>query len=128
MTTYPTTDCEPPNPYASPQEVATGDVVQDRREVGQLVIDLRHQTIGFALLTGTGLIGLLLAGTASWFMAGPAWTGLWGWLQLLLGYLSIPLAMICVPLAAICGPWTLLSAAQWRIASSANRRFQEQRP
>lgn len=108
------TDRESPNPFASPQTVSTGDAKSPPRELGPRLRDLKHQTIGFAVLTLTGLVALGVAIGLGWFVFEAEQNQQWdSFFVPMAGFLGILIGFAGAPLAIVCGMHTVASAAKF---------------
>lgn len=121
-----TTDRESPNPYASPREVATGDVDQNRREVGQRVIDLHHQTIGFWMLGGTGVVAMMVAAGAVLLANKLPLAAKWDWADDVLRIGGFLLGVASAPTSAICLIWGCVSRVQWFVAKKRLSLYEQE--
>jgi len=104
---------ESPNPYESPRTVTTGQRTPVPKQRGPRSRDLKNQTVGFAVLTATGLLGVVVALGAAVLVGKLPDAPAWDWLAAGLRIGCLILVVLSVPAVLMCAPWTLWSAARW---------------
>ncbi len=106
-------DRETPNPFQSPRTLATRGDAPVVREAGAKVRDLNNQTVGFAVMTFTAIVAVVVGVGSFWL--GELLSGQpgWGFLDFCLHATGLLLVFSAAPAIVVFAGWTLLSAAKW---------------
>lgn len=115
------TDRESPNPFESPQTVATGEAKPPPRELGSRLRDLRYQIIGFAVLFFTGLVAVFVAIGLFSFANDLTLSPRWDWLDTAMRIAGVLIGVAGFPIAIVCGPWTLWCVVQFGLVWYSGR-------